>query len=100
MGTPDGIRGSTLIVELMQMYPEGEATALMARLGWACAHCGARDHEPLSLAAKRHGNPVKPTIACFRSLDGAGPTDEQVAAALPRSRQSPDPLRAWLRSAK
>ncbi|MGI9524369.1 MAG: hypothetical protein ACR2PG_22285 [Hyphomicrobiaceae bacterium] len=93
------IRGATLIVDLMQMYPNGEAIELMSRLGWACAHCGARSHEPLALAAKRHGNPVRPVITCFRALAAGGPTVDEVCAARPRPRLSPDPMSAWLRSA-
>lgn len=84
----------------MTMYPGGEAIELMSRLGWACAHCAARDHEPLALAAQRHGNPVRPTIDCFRALGFRGPTAQQIEAALPRRRCSPDPLQAWQRSAR
>ena len=93
------IRGSTTIRELMERFPDGRALELMARLGWPCGHCSAQSGEPLSLAAKRHGNPVRAVIECFRSLAGGGPSATALDAARPRPRQSPDPVRAWLRSA-
>ena len=93
------IRGSTTIRELMERFPHGRALDLMARLGWPCGHCGARSTEPLSLAAKRHGNPVRAVIACFRMLEDSGPTEAALNAARPRPRRSPDPAHAWLRSA-
>ncbi len=94
------ISGSTKIVELMAMYPDGRAVELMARLGWPCGQCGARQNEPLSLAAKRHGNPVHPTIACFRALERGGPTADELASALPRPRRTADPLATWKASAR
>lgn len=93
------IRGSTTIGALMRRYPDGRALDLMSRLGWPCGHCGARSTEPLSLAAKRHGNPVRAVIECFRMLEGGGPSDAALDAARARPRRSPDPARAWLRSA-
>ena len=93
------IRGSTTIRALMEQFPDGRALDLMARLGWPCGHCSARSTEPLSLAAKRHGNPVRAVIECFRSLEGDGPTEAALDAARARPRRSPDPTRAWLRSA-
>ena len=93
------IRGSTTIGALMKRYPDGRALDLMSRLGWPCGHCSARSTEPLSLAAKRHGNPVRAVIECFRMLEGGGPSDAALDAARARSRRSPDPTRAWLRSA-
>ena len=93
------VRGSTTIRELMEMFPDGRALDLMVRLGWPCGHCSARSTEPLSLAAKRHGNPVRAVIACFRSLASGGPSATKLAAARARPRRSPDPARAWLRSA-
>ena len=93
------IRGSTTIGELMKRYPDGRALAVMSRLGWPCGHCSARSTEPLSLAAKRHGNPVRAVIECFRMLDGGGPSEMALDAARRRPRRSPDPARAWLRSA-
>jgi len=93
------IRGSTTIGALMKRYPDGRALDLMARLGWPCGHCSARSTEPLSLAAKRHGNPVRAVIECFRMLEGDGPSDAALDAARALPRRSPDPTRAWLRSA-
>ena len=93
------IRGSTTIGALMKRYPDGRALDLMSRLGWPCGHCSARSTEPLSLAAKRHGNPVRAVIECFRMLEGGGPSDAALDAARARPRRSPDPTRAWLRSA-
>ena len=93
------IRGSTTIGALMKRYPDGRALDLMSRLGWPCGHCSARSTEPLSLAAKRHGNPVRAVIECFRALEGGGPSETALDAARARPRRSPDPTRAWLRSA-
>jgi hypothetical protein len=93
------IAGSTKILKLMQMYPDGRATRLMNRLGWPCAHCSARLHEPLSLAAKRHGNPVRPVLACFRALAEGGPSEAQIRAAGRKPRRAKDPLQAWRASA-
>ena len=93
------IRGSTTIGELMKRFPDGRALALMSRLGWPCGHCSARSTEPLSLAAKRHGNPVRAVIECFRMLEGGGPGEAALDAARAHPRRSPDPARAWLRSA-
>ena len=92
------IRGSTTIEALMKRYP-GRALDLMSRLGWPCGHCSARSTEPLSLAAKRHGNPVRAVIECFRMLEGGAPSEAALDAARARPRRSPDPTRAWLRSA-
>ena len=94
------VRGSTTIEELMDRFPDGRTLALMSRLGWPCGHCAARSTEPLSLAAKRHGNPARAVIECFRALGEGGPTDEALEGARARPRRSPDPSRAWLRSAR
>src|SRR5581483_2210917 len=48
------VKGSTTIVELLRMFPGGEAARLMSRLALPCAHCGGAFHEPLTMAAKRH----------------------------------------------
>ena len=93
------ISGSTTILELLQMFPDGSAARVMGRLAWPCAHCGGRISEPLSLAAKRHGNPVKASINCFRALEAGGPSDEEIAAAQVRPRAARDPLDAWRNSA-
>ncbi len=92
------IRGSTTIGELMERFPNGRALDVMARLGWPCGHCGARSTEPLSLAAKRHGNPVRAVIECFRELEHGGSGAAALEAARARPRRSPDPTRAWQRS--
>jgi hypothetical protein len=63
------------------MFPEGEAAALMARLSFACAHCGGAFHEPLTMAAKRHRRDPRAVIEVFRALEGGGPSAEQVDAA-------------------
>jgi len=66
------------------MFPEGHAAALMARLSFACAHCGGAFHEPLTLAAKRHRRDPRAVLEAFRALEDGGPSDEQVGAALLR----------------
>ena len=75
------IKGSTTIVELLKRYPDGRAARLMAELNWACAHCGGAFHEPLTLAAKRHGRDPRAVLEAFRALESGGPTEEQVEAA-------------------
>ena len=49
------IKGSTTIVELLRMYPDGEAARLMSALTLPCAHCGGAFHEPLT-----HGRQAAP----------------------------------------
>ena len=66
------------------MFPEGDAAALMARLSFACAHCGGAFHEPLTLAAKRHRRDPRSVIEAFRALENGGPNEEQLEAALRR----------------
>ena len=75
------IRGSTTVVELLRMFPGGEAASLMARISFPCAHCGGAFHEPLTMAAKRHRRDPRAVLAAFRALDAGGPSDEQVDAA-------------------
>ena len=75
------ITGSTKIITLLEAFPDGRASRLMTALGWECTYCSARVHEPVSLAAKRHGNPVKPVLECFRSLDKGEPDSELVIKA-------------------
>ena len=75
------IKGSTTIVELLRMFPGGEAAALMARLSLPCAHCGGAFHEPLTMAAKRHAREPRAVLEAFRALDAGGPGDDLVAAA-------------------
>jgi hypothetical protein len=66
------------------MFPEGEAAALLARLSFACAHCGGAFHEPLTMAAKRHRRDPRAVIEAFRALERGGPSDEQTEAAIRR----------------
>src|SRR5438105_4026784 len=75
------IKGSTTIVELLRMFPGGEAGRLIARLSLPCAHCGGAFHEPLTMAAKRHRRDPRSVIEAFRALDAGGPSEEQVEAA-------------------
>jgi hypothetical protein len=79
--TPEDIRGSTTIVELLKLFPAGEAARLMSRLAWPCAHCGGAFHEPLTLAAKRHANDPRAVLTAFRALAAGTLSDEQVDAA-------------------
>ena len=78
------IKGSTTIVELLRMFPGGEAAQLMSTLSLPCAHCGGAFHEPLTLAAKRHKRDPKAVIEAFRALENSGPTPAQVEAAARR----------------
>jgi hypothetical protein len=82
--TPEEIRGSTTIVELLRMYPNGEAAQLMARLSLPCAHCGGAFNEPLTMAAKRHRRDPRAVLEAFRALTTGGPTEEKVARAAER----------------
>src|SRR2546421_12707635 len=78
------IKGSTTIVELLRMFPGGEAGRLLARLSMPCAHCGGAFHEPLTMAAKRHARSPRAVLEAFRALEHGGPSDELVEAAVPR----------------
>ena len=82
------VRGSTTIEELM------------ARLSWPCAHCSGRMDEPLSLAAKRHGNPTGAVVEAFRALDNGGPSERQVIAATNKPTQRPSVEATWRRHAE
>ena len=75
------IKGSTPIVELLRMFPGGEAAALLSRLAMPCAHCGGAFHEPLTMAAKRHARDPRAVLEAFRALENGGPSAEQVEAA-------------------
>ena len=81
---PTEIRGSTTIVGILRMYPNGEAARLMARLSLPCAHCGGAFNEPLTLAAQRHRRNARAVLEAFRALAHGGPSDSQVAAAAER----------------
>jgi hypothetical protein len=78
------IQGSTTILEILRMYPDGRAAALMSQLYWPCAHCGGAVREPLTMAAKRHARHPRAVLEAFRALEHDGPTDEQVARAVAR----------------
>ena len=78
------IRGSTTIVELLRMFPGGEAAQLMSTLSLPCAHCGGAFHEPLTRAAKRHRRDPRAMLDAFRALEAGGPTPAQVEAAASR----------------
>ena len=78
------IRGSTTIVELLRMFPGGEAAQLMSTLSLPCAHCGGAFHEPLTMAAKRHRRDPRAMLDAFRALESGGPSPSQVEAAASR----------------
>lgn len=78
------IKGSTTIVELLRMFPDGEAARLMATLSLPCAHCGGAFHEPLTLAAKRHRREPRALLDAFQALEHSGPSPEQIEAAAQR----------------
>jgi hypothetical protein len=78
------IKGSTTIVELLRMFPDGEAAQLMSRLSLPCAHCGGAFHEPLTLAAKRHRRDPRAVLDAFRALETGGPADDLLARASTR----------------
>ena len=78
------IKGSTTIVELLRMFPGGEAARLMSRLALPCAHCGGAFHEPLTLAAKRHKRDPRAVLEAFRALESGGPGAELVECAARR----------------
>jgi hypothetical protein len=75
------IRGSTTIVELLRMFPDGEAARLLATLSLPCAHCGGAFHEPLTLAAKRHRRDPRALLEAVRALETGGPDPDQIEAA-------------------
>ena len=75
------VKGSTTIVELLRMYPDGEAARLMSALTLPCAHCGGAFHEPLTMAAKRHHRDPRAVLEAFRALDAGGPSPDQIDAA-------------------
>src|SRR2546430_17536388 len=81
------IKGSTTIVELLRMFPGGEAARLMSRLSLPCAHCGGAFHEPLTMAAKRHARDPRAVLDAFRAPAEGGPGDDLVEAASRRVRR-------------
>ena len=83
------IRGSTTIVELLRMFPGGEAAQLMSTLSLPCAHCGGAFHEPLTMAAVRHANSPRAVLEAFRALERGGPSAEAIAAAAQKVARRP-----------
>ncbi|HEX4745613.1 MAG TPA: hypothetical protein VFU99_01920 [Gaiellaceae bacterium] len=71
-------------MELLRMFPNGEAAGLLARLQMPCAHCGGAFHEPLTMAAKRHRRDPRAVLVAFRALERGGPDEDAVASALRR----------------
>ena len=85
-GEARGIKGRTTIVEVLRMFPGGEAAQLMSRLSWPCAHCGGAFHEPLAVAAKRHRNSPQAVLEAFRALCSTeGPSEDLIRAAAVKS---------------
>ena len=78
------IRGSTTILEILRLYPDGRAAQLMSKIYWPCAHCGGAVREPLTMAALRHGRDPRAVLVAFRALADGGPTNVQVARATER----------------
>ena len=78
------IRGSTTILEILRMYPDGRAAKLMSSIYWPCAHCGGAVREPLTMAALRHGRDPRAVLNAFRALEDGGPDAAQVALAAQR----------------
>ena len=78
------IRGSTTILEILRMYPDGRAAKLMSSIYWPCAHCGGAVREPLTMAALRHGRDPRAVLTAFRALEEGGPDESQVALAAER----------------
>jgi hypothetical protein len=78
------IRGSTTILELLRMYPDGRAAKLMGELRFPCAHCGGAVREPLTLAATRHARDPRAVLDAFRALEGDGPSSQQLERARER----------------
>ena len=78
------VRGSTTILEVLRMFPDGRAARLMSAIQFPCAHCGGAVREPLTLAAKRHRRDPRAVIEAFRALEAGGPTAEQIASAARR----------------
>lgn len=86
------IRGSTTILELLRMFPDGRAAKLMSDIQFPCAHCGGAVREPLTLAAKRHRRDARAVIDAFRALEAGYPAEPLIEAA--RIRSDPGALAA------
>ena len=75
------IRGSTTILELLRMFPDGSAAKLMSDIQFPCAHCGGAVREPLTLAAKRHRRDPRAVLDAFRALESGYPDEALVERA-------------------
>lgn len=62
------IRGSTTVLEVLRMFPDGRAAQLLAAIQLPCAHCGGAVREPLTLAARRHQRDPRTLVDAFRAL--------------------------------
>ncbi len=83
--TIDGeVRGSTTVLELLRLYPDGRAARLLADIGFPCAHCGGAVREPLTLAARRHRRDPRAVIDACRALADGYPDADAVARARAR----------------
>jgi hypothetical protein len=79
------IRGSTTVLELLRLFPDGRAARLLADLQLPCAHCGGAVREPLTLAAKRHRRDPRALLEACRALERGYPDDRLLDDA--RARQ-------------
>ena len=75
------VRGSTTILEVLRMFPDGRATRLMSAIQFPCAHCGGAVREPLTLAAKRHRRDPRAVLDAFRALESGYPDEALVERA-------------------
>jgi len=78
------IRGSTTILQLLRMFPDGRAAKLMSDIQFPCAHCGGAVREPLTLAARRHRRDARAVLDAFRALEEGYPAEARVEAARAR----------------
>ena len=78
------IRGSTTILQLLRMFPDGRAAKLMSEIQFPCAHCGGAVREPLTLAARRHRRDARAVLDAFRALEEGYPAEALVEAARAR----------------
>lgn len=80
------IRGSTTVLEVLRMFPDGRAARLMSDIYFPCAHCGGAVREPLTLAARRHKRDARAVLDAFRALTDGYPDEALVARAAERRR--------------
>lgn len=79
------VRGSTTVLELLRLYPDGRAARLLAEIGFPCAHCGGAVREPLTLAARRHRRDPRAVLEAFRALAAGYPDAAAIARATERA---------------